>query len=113
HGEPLDAFLGRYRPPAPALLEAVRAFPPAALVAWCEGLGQPTFLGSSGRVFPRAMKASPLLRAWLDRLAEQGVELRLRHRWLGWDAEGRLRLQTSAGETAVAPAATLLALGGA
>ena len=60
HGEPLDAFLGRYRPQAPLLLDAVRRFPPAALVAWCEGLGVPTFTGSSGRIFPTSLKASPL-----------------------------------------------------
>ena len=65
HGEPLDRFLARYREAAPRLAAAIEAFPPEALRAWCEALGQETFVGTSGRVFPRAMKTSPLLRAWL------------------------------------------------
>jgi len=114
HGEPLDRFLARYGAAAPALAEAIRDFPPAALVAWCEALGQPTFVGSSGRVFPRAMKASPLLRAWLARLRAQGVEFRLRHRWQGWDDQGRLLFRGPDGEAIAQGApATLLALGGA
>ncbi len=113
HSEPLDSFLTRYGNAPQALLDALRAFPPAALRAWCEALGQATFVGSSGRVFPQAMKASPLLRAWLARLAGLGVTLRLRHRWQGWDAAGRLCFADAAGQPlAVAPAATLLALGG-
>src|SRR3712207_1582826 len=68
HAEGLERFLARSRPAEPRLLEAVHAFPPAALIAWCEGLGVETFVGSSGRVFPRTLKASPLLRAWLGRL---------------------------------------------
>src|SRR3954469_9010191 len=67
HSEPLERFLTRYGPAAPRLEAALHAFPPAALMAWAEALGQPLFTGSSGRVFPRAMKASPLLRAWLAR----------------------------------------------
>lgn len=113
HGEPLARFLTRYRPQQPLLRAAIEAFPPQALIAWCEGLGQPTFVGSSGRVFPRAMKASPLLRAWLARLQGLGVTLRLRHRWSGWDENGALRFATPQGEQLVQPAATLLALGGA
>src|SRR5262249_20218910 len=73
HSEPLERFLARYGSAAPALTPAIQAFDPAALRAWCEGLGQPTFVGSSGRIFPKSMKASPLLRAWLARLAERGV----------------------------------------
>ncbi len=114
HSESLDGFLGRYRGSvAPRLAEAIRAFPPAALTAWAEGLGQPTFVGSSGRVFPRAMKASPLLRAWLARLDTLGVALFPGHRWLGWDSDRRLRFATPSGELTLHPAATLLALGGA
>ena len=114
HGEALELLLGRYRPAAPALAAAIAAFPPAALVAWCEALGQPTFVGSSGRVFPRAMKASPLLRAWLARLAALGVEIRLRHRWQGWDQAGHLLFRDGQGASrAVDAPATLLALGGA
>src|SRR3984957_1735456 len=69
HSEPLPGLLARYGAAGAWLEPAIEAFPPAALTAWCEGLGQPVFTGSSGRIFPRAMKASPLLRAWLGRLA--------------------------------------------
>jgi uncharacterized flavoprotein (TIGR03862 family) len=113
HSEPLDAFLRRYGTAAERLRPAIEAFPPAALRAWSEGLGQTTFVGSSGRVFPHAMKASPLLRAWLGRLATLGVEFAMRHRWSGWDHDGRLVFATPGGEIAVAADATLLALGGA
>ncbi len=113
HSEPLDAFLTRYRPAAPALLDTVRAFPPAALIAWCEGLGVPTFVGSSGRVFPKALKASPLLRAWLARLGALGVALRPRHAWIGFDAAGAPRFATPDGEVAFPCDAVVLALGGA
>lgn len=109
HSEPLDRFLDRYGPARPRLEPAVSAFPPEALRAWCEGLGQETFVGSSGRVFPRSFKASPLLRAWLARLDGLGVTLRPRREWLGWDESGALRFGA---ETATADA-TLLALGGA
>src|ERR1700758_16829 len=73
HSEQLSEFLAKYREAAPKLERAVRAFPPDRLRAWSEALGQPTFVGSSGRVFPKAFKASPLLRAWLRRLDSQGV----------------------------------------
>jgi uncharacterized flavoprotein (TIGR03862 family) len=113
HSEPLEAFLARYAEAAPRLAPVIRAFPPEALVAWAEALGQEIFTGSSGRVFPRALKASPLLRAWLARLSEQGVQLLPRHEWLGFAADGALRLASPQGETALRPAATVLALGGA
>ncbi|OYY11705.1 MAG: NAD(FAD)-utilizing dehydrogenase, partial [Rhizobiales bacterium 35-68-8] len=113
HSEPLDAFLPRYRPQAPALEAAVRAFDPQALRAFAADLGEETFVGSSGRVFPRSFKASPLLRAWLRRLAGAGVTLHLRHHWTGWTDDGRLRFATPDGEVAVDAAATILALGGA
>ncbi len=112
HSEPLETFLTRYRPAAPALLEAVRAFPPSALIAWCEGLGVETFVGSSGRVFPKPLKASPLLRAWLRRLDALGVAFRLRHRWTGFAARA-LRFATPDGEVVHRAEATVLALGGA
>ncbi|HEV7263870.1 MAG TPA: TIGR03862 family flavoprotein [Falsiroseomonas sp.] len=112
HSEPLEVFLGHYRPHTPALLEAVRAFPPSALIAWCEGLGVETFVGSSGRVFPRPLKASPLLRAWLARLDAFGVAFRPRHRWTGF-ADGAPRFATPGGEVVHPAAATILALGGA
>src|SRR5579871_5198609 len=74
HSESLEAFLTRYRDAGPKLAAAIEAFPPDRLRAWCEEFGQPTFVGSSGRVFPKAMKASPLLRAWLRRLDGMGVQ---------------------------------------
>lgn len=113
HSEPLEGFLKRYRDAAPQLRASIEAFPPDALRAWCEALGQETFVGSSGRVFPRAMKTSPLLRAWMQRLASLGVEVRLGHRWMGWDADGKLVFETAEGHTSVSADATVLALGGA
>lgn len=113
HSEEFEAFVARYAEAADRLRPLLEAFPPAALTAWAEGLGQPTFAGSSGRVFPKALKASPLLRAWLARLAGLGVTIRTRHAWLGWADDGVLRFHTPAGEVAVAPDATVLALGGA
>lgn len=113
HGETLETFLDRYGAQRAALEPAIRAFPPPALVAWAQALGQETFVGSSGRVFPRAMKASPLLRAWLRRLAELGVELRPRYDWRGWDEHGALLFATPAGPVTLHPRATVLALGGA
>lgn len=113
HSEDFAAFVDRYGVAAARLRPMLEAFPPAALVAWAEGLGQPTFVGSSGRVFPKALKASPLLRAWLGRLSGLGVTIRTRHEWLGWTADGALRFRTPDGERVVAPRATVLALGGA
>jgi uncharacterized flavoprotein (TIGR03862 family) len=113
HSEPLDRLLGRYGGAEPHLRAAIEAFPPEALRGWCEGLGQPTFIGSSGRVFPVAMKASPLLRAWLRRLAELGVGVMPRHRWEGWSADGDLRFAAPDGPRTMRPDVTVLALGGA
>jgi hypothetical protein len=112
HSEPLSAFLARYREAAPRLEPAITEFPPDRLRAWTEELGQKTFVGSSGRVFPESFKASPLLRAWLRRLDAEGVQFAFRHRWVGWDDHGRLRFQTQ-GEHVVEARATVLALGGA
>jgi hypothetical protein len=113
HSEPLARLLTRYGAAEPHLASAIAAFPPAALRRWSEGLGQETFIGSSGRVFPVAMKASPLLRAWLRRLAVLGVAVKLRHRWLGWEESGALRFATPDGEASARPDASILALGGA
>lgn len=113
HSEELTVFLSRYREAAPFLEPAIRAFPPQRLRAWCEALGERTFVGSSGRVFPESFKASPLLRAWLRRLDVQGVRFELRHRWTGWDEQGRLLFQTPDGPRSVATDAVVLALGGA
>ena len=113
HSEPLPDFLRRYGMAQPHLAPAIEAFPPDALRAWSEALGHPTFVGSSGRVFPQAFKASPLLRAWLRRLDALGVQFALRHRWTGWNGDGRLLFQTTDGERVVDARATVLALGGA
>jgi uncharacterized flavoprotein (TIGR03862 family) len=113
HSEPLPQFLARYREAMPHLKAAIEAFSPQTLREWSEVLGQPTFVGSSGRVFPKAFKASPLLRAWLRRLDAAGVQFSLRHRWTGWDDDGRLWFQSPEGLRAVDAGATVLALGGA
>ncbi|NTV96021.1 MAG: TIGR03862 family flavoprotein, partial [Thiobacillus sp.] len=112
HSEALDAFLVRYGARRAELEAMIRAFGPDQLRAWAAGLGVDTFVGSSGRVFPSEMKAAPLLRAWLHRLRGAGVHIHVRHRWLGWDDDGRLRFATPAGEQAIRAAATVLALGG-
>jgi uncharacterized flavoprotein (TIGR03862 family) len=113
HSEALQRFLARYGAAELYLRAAIEAFSPQALRDWSEALGEPTFVGSSGRVFPTSFKASPLLRAWLRRLDSMGVQLALRHRWVGWDGAGRLSFKTANGELAVEARATVLALGGA
>ncbi|AVT81082.1 NAD(P)/FAD-dependent oxidoreductase [Rhodopseudomonas palustris] len=113
HSEALPDFLARYGAAQVHLTPAIEVFGPQQLRAWADELGQPTFVGTSGRVFPVAMKASPLLRAWLRRLDAQGVQLRLKHRWTGWDGEGRLSFDTADGPRSIAARATVLALGGA
>jgi uncharacterized flavoprotein (TIGR03862 family) len=113
HSEALPVFLARYGAAIEHLGPAIEALPPDALREWSEALGQPTFVGSSGRVFPKAFKASPLLRAWLRRLDAMGAQFAQRHRWTGWDENGRLLFQTPDGQRTVAARATVLALGGA
>jgi len=112
HSEAFDVFLTRYRERASVLEPMLRQFDAAALRAWAQSLGIETFVGSSGRVFPTDMKAAPLLRAWLKRLREAGVRFHMRHRWLGWDAEGALRFATPDGERGMRAQAAVLALGG-
>ena len=112
HDEDLDTFLSRYGAARDRLEPMIRAFPPDALRAWADELGAETFVGSSHHVFPKAMKASPLLRAWLGRLNDLGVTIRPRHRWTGWGADGALAFETPEGPLAVSAEATLLALGG-
>lgn len=113
HSENLPALLARYGTATPNLTAAIEAFPPEALIAWANALGQETFTGSSGRIFPRAMKASPLLRAWLRRLTENGVTFRLRHTWQGWTDSHALRFETPEGPITHTAQAIILALGGA
>ena len=110
HSEPLEKFRARYGAAEPWMTPLLEAFSPQDLIAWCEGLGQETFVGSSGRVFPKAMKASPLLRAWLAQLNDLGVQFKTRADWTGWDLAGGL---TFADGSLFDAQALVLALGGA
>ncbi len=112
HSEAQPDFLPRYGTRREQVAPFVRRFDGEQLRAWIHELGIETFVGSSGRVFPREMKAAPLLRAWLHRLRQAGVQFHMRHRWLGWQEDGALRLAHPEGEIAVRPDAVVLALGG-
>jgi len=112
HAEDYAAFVSRYGERAGDLRPLLDAFSPDSLREWIHGLSIDTFVGSSGRVFPSDMKAAPLLRAWLKRLRESGVQLHTRQRWLGWDEHGALRIAGPQGESLIEADATLLALGG-
>jgi predicted flavoprotein YhiN len=117
HAEPLHIFATRYGTRQSVIQPLLAEFGPEALRTWAEGLGVPTFVGSSGRVFPVDMKSAPLLRAWLHRLRHPApggvpVQFRMRHRWVGWDEAGALRFDTPQGRISVQAHATLLALGG-
>jgi uncharacterized flavoprotein (TIGR03862 family) len=112
HSEDFSSFAERFGSASARLRPALDAFTPDDVRAWAEDLGTETFVGTSGRVFPKVMKASPLLRAWLRRLETQGVALKLRHRWVGF-AENGYRFETPEGPIIVRPDAALLALGGA
>jgi uncharacterized flavoprotein (TIGR03862 family) len=113
HSEDYASFCRRFGNRLPQLQTMLDDFTPDALRAWAQGLGIDTYVGSSGRVFPTEMKAAPLLRAWLHRLRAAGVRVHVRHRWVGWQDDGSLRLATPAGEKIIHPRATVLALGGA
>tara|TARA_R110002033_G_scaffold11981_7_gene36901 strand:+ start:1711 stop:2922 length:1212 start_codon:yes stop_codon:yes gene_type:complete len=112
HAEDFDVFLSRYHGDT-RLQGMVRAFGPAEIVTWMEGLGIAAHTGPTGRVFPEMMKASPLLRAWLVRLQDAGAVLHPKHRWQGWNADGALVFDAPEGAVTAAPDATVLALGGA
>jgi hypothetical protein len=114
HSEELDRFIARYGAAAERLGPLIRAFPPASLREFCAELGETTFVGSSGRVFPKSFKASPLLRALLARLSEAGVEILTRHRFQGVSEAGEILLTDARGEWLRARHdAVILALGGA
>lgn len=114
HSEPREPFITRYAERAPELTPIIEDFTPDDLRDWCARLGEGTFVGSSGRVFPDSFKASPLLRAWLTRLEQLGVTLHNRHRWTGWDDSGALRFEVGGGqEVSQQASATVLGLGGA
>jgi uncharacterized flavoprotein (TIGR03862 family) len=112
HSESFEDFVARYGARREAIEPLLRAFGPEQLVAWVKALGFEVFTGTSGRVFPKSMKAAPLLRAWVHRLKQSGVRFHLRHLWRGWEASGGLRFDTPSGELQVQPDATVLAMGG-
>ncbi|WP_395408060.1 TIGR03862 family flavoprotein [Pseudoduganella sp. UC29_106] len=113
HAEDYAKFVTRYGARAGVLRPMLDAFGPQQVRDWVHALGIDTFVGTSGRVFPTEMKAAPLLRAWLHRLRESGVHFHQRHRWLGWNEDGSLRIESPQGEFAVRADAVVLALGGA
>ncbi|MDB5887061.1 MAG: hypothetical protein JWR74_3232 [Polaromonas sp.] len=112
NAEPPEVFMRRYGAQGAPLLPMLAEFGPAELRAWAEALGIETFVGSSGLVFPKDMKAAPLLRAWLHRLRASGVQFSMRHRWLGWSEGGGLLFSTPAGPVQLQADAVVLALGG-
>jgi uncharacterized flavoprotein (TIGR03862 family) len=112
HSEPFERFISRYGKHQGQIEPLLKKFGPDELRQWVHGLGIETFVGTSGRVFPVGMKASPLLRVWLKRLADSNVTFYLRHKWRGWDADQSLRFETPEAEKAIASDATVLALGG-
>ena len=113
HSEPLQTLLARYGASSARLEPAIGEFPPEALRRWAAELGEETFVGSSGRVFPKSFKATPLLRAWLRRLETFGVALEARSRFIGFGEGAALRFFSPAGEKTVEAAAVVFALGGA
>jgi len=113
HSEDLERFLPRYGAAMPHLRAAIEALSPAAIRAWSENLGEETFVGTSGRVFPKSFKTSPLLRAWLRRLDAAGVAFKLRHCWIGWDQRGDAMFDAPQGRVTAHADALVLALGGA
>ena len=102
----------RYGEHSAPLQSLIAAFGPAEVRVWADALGVETFVGSSGLVFPKDMKAAPLLRAWLHRLRGAGVQFSMRHRWLGWADDGALKFSTPTGEVLAQADAVVLALGG-
>jgi uncharacterized flavoprotein (TIGR03862 family) len=112
HSEPFEQFVSRYGNRREIIEPMLKSFGPNELREWASGLGVETFVGTSGRVFPKEMKSSPLLRAWLKRLDEAGVSFHLRHKWLGWNADKSLKFETPEGEKTIHADAVILALGG-
>lgn len=112
HSEPLEQFYKRYTPSIP-LSDYLRQFGRDELLTWCQRLGIETFIGSSGRIFPKGMKAAPLLRAWLNRLKEHQVEFNNNYFWQGWNNHQQLIFDTPQGKSIITADAILLALGGA
>ncbi len=113
HSEPLDSFVARYGPRSDVIQRLLDVFGPDDVRAWCQELGIETIVGHSRRVFPANMKAAPLLRAWLQRLRDSGVDFQTRHRWQGWNQDGCLLFETPDGPLSAKPDAVVIALGGA
>ena len=119
HSEGADTFAGRYGARREAIAGLLQEMDATAVCAWAHGLGVETFIGSSGRVFPKDMKAAPLLRAWLQRLRNpatgagkgHGVQFHMRHRWTGWSEDAGLQFDTPQGQVNVQATAVVLALG--
>jgi uncharacterized flavoprotein (TIGR03862 family) len=112
HSEPFERFVTRYAERGDEVGRWLAEFTADDLRGWALGLGVETFVGSSGRVFPSDLKAAPLLRGWVRRLRASGVRFHMQHRFVGWNADGSLRLLTPEREVRVSPTATVLALGG-
>jgi uncharacterized flavoprotein (TIGR03862 family) len=112
HSEPLEQFAARYGNRREQIEPLLKSFGPDELREWARGLGVETFVGTSGRVFPREMKASPLLRTWLKRLDAAEVSFHLRHKWVGWNVDKSLKFESPDGEKTVNANAVVLALGG-
>ena len=112
HSEAIAPFIARYGSQQAVVGDWLQTFGAEQVQAWAHGLGIDTFVGTSGRVFPKDMKAAPLLRAWLTAMRAAGVRFGMRHRWLGWGNDGALRFATPSGEQCIAARATVLALGG-
>lgn len=112
HSEPFDGFVSRYGRRSKEIETWLKDFTPDDLREWAHGLGVETFVGTSGRVFPKEMKASPLLRAWLKRLSDAGVTFHLKHKWVGWNEDKSLKFQTPDEIKNIKADAVILALGG-
>jgi uncharacterized flavoprotein (TIGR03862 family) len=112
HSESSEKFLSRYCTGRAQIAPLLGSFGSEAVRAWAHGLGIATFVGSSGRVFPKDLKAAPLLRSWLRRLRKAGVQFHVRHRWIGWDEQGGLSFATPDGNRSIQADAVVLALGG-
>ncbi len=113
HAEPVEQLLTNFGAARSDLQNAIEHFPPNAVRDWAAGLGTETFVGSSGHVFPKSMKAAPLLRAWIRDLKARGMSVHVRHKWHGWNEAGDLIFETPDGTKTIDPKATILALGGA
>lgn len=117
HSEPFEQFVSRYGKRRAQIEPMLKVFGPEELCQWARGLGIETFIGTSGRVFPVGMKASPLLRAWLRRLNDSGVTFHLRHKWMGaiastQDSSSLIKFESPDGDLTIKPDAVVLALGG-